>query len=168
MTELQLLAVSIALATAGWLYTTWRARQLQQKRVAIDLVHSNRFQDEWFKSVRGLFAKFYDSPNYDWTDLAKRRFDRQAVLSDNEVKLFVFAMNVLNTLEFIAVAVLSGTADEDIIRDSQRYIIVTAVKRLEGLIKQIRKDANNPNAFINVETLADRWAEKGSPTRSKY
>ena len=64
---------------------------------------------------------------------------------------------VLNHLEFISVAVLTGAANEDIIKAQIKKQVTLAFNRLQPYIEEARRVTDDQNVYCNLETVAKNW-----------
>ena len=63
---------------------------------------------------------------------------------------------MLNSYEFIAVAILDETADEHIIKHAQKSTIINIYRNLKPFIEYISKEVQ-PSAYVNLKTLVEKW-----------
>ena len=85
-------------------------RFLQERDIAIRLLHENEFDPEWLAAKRALFEKLIFEIEFDWKTFSSRKFSPKDELGPEE-KVFGHQVTmVLNHLEFICVAILTGAA----------------------------------------------------------
>ena len=85
-------------------------RFLQERDIAIRLLHENEFDPEWLAAKRALFEKQIFEIEFDWKTFSSRKFSPKDELGPEE-KVFGHQVTmVLNHLEFICVAILTGAA----------------------------------------------------------
>lgn len=136
-------------------------RKLQRKDVAIRLVYEGMRNTEWQTTLHNLYDKF-DYETVDWGDLARKLFDRNYTRTDQEVKLVDDIRLVLNTYEFVAVAINDQTADEHIIYHAQKSTIMKVYNNLKPFIDYIRQNIQK-SAYINLTTVVEKWEKLEPP-----
>ena len=81
---------------------------------------------------------------------------KYAVLMDNHNAIRM----ILNTYEAIAVAIDTGTLDEEMVKRSHKSNIIDTVKTCEGFINETRERAKSKNPkdiYKECQTLTKRW-----------
>ena len=64
---------------------------------------------------------------------------------------------VLNHLELISVAILTGAANEKIIKAHIKKQVTLAFNRLQPYIEEARRVTDDQNVYCNLETVAKSW-----------
>ena len=132
-------------------------RFLQERDIAIRLLHENEFDPEWLAAKRVFFEKLIFETGFDWKSFSSRKFSPKDELAPEE-KVFGHQVTmVLNHLEFISVAVLTGAADEDIIKAQIKKQVTLAFNRLQPYIEEARRVTDDQNVYCNLETVAKNW-----------
>lgn len=159
--------IVISLAIVGWFIQSNKQRhallrseklqrQLQRKSVAVSLLTDNRFQPPWVDGLRYTFRKVMGDKKFNWGDFGKRRFTDND-LTEEEKDIYHHLKTVLNCLEFTAVAVLNGAADEDIVRWSYGFYYEELNHKLREFFVESRGAAKDPSMWCHFTELADRW-----------
>lgn len=154
-----LTASSLILVILGWLYNSHKARVLQRRQLSIQLLDNNRYQPEWVNAKKALFSKFTNQaygPQF-WTDLAIKKYDPSHTKTPAEEKDINDLQTVINTFEFISIAILNRAVDEDIIRWSYEYFFVNSHRILDGYIDHARTSQNDDSIFCNFSRVVSRW-----------
>ena len=148
--------VSLILVLLGWLYSSYRARALQRKQLAIGLLNDNRYEKVWVDAKRDLFRGFRVQDEEYWTNLCKKKYDLTQTLTPDEEKLIHDMHTVMNTFEFISIGILNKAIDEDIIKWSYEYFYETCNTRLSGYIKEAISSSDD-SLFCNFRYVAKKW-----------
>ncbi|MGI0016524.1 MAG: DUF4760 domain-containing protein [Nitrososphaera sp.] len=154
----------IAILASAWgiSYQVKKNRSLHAKEIAINLMHQNRFSDRWIDACNTVFSKFLSQPGYDWRGFAQRKYNPNIELSEEEQKLADAVRDILNFCESIAIAVLSGTANEEIIWHDQKTIFLSIHGKLKPYIEYARDEIfKDPGVCVNFNTLIENWTTKG-------
>jgi len=161
-----LIAVASLIAVIlGWTYTSSKNRTLQRRRLAISLLYDHRFNDLWIKYSKLLYDQFIKYPDYNWKDLVEKRFQDPFNITPQEQKLFSAATMILNTYEFMSVAMLDKTVDEKIIKEARKTVFELNYKMLHDYISEIRiayadEEGNeNKSIYLNFETIVNKWSK---------
>ena len=64
---------------------------------------------------------------------------------------------VLNHYEHLSMAVLTETADEEIIKASQHHVMSKLYEAFVCYIKKVREINKEPNLYNHFEALVQRW-----------
>ena len=132
-------------------------RFLQERDIAIRLLHENEFESEWIAAKHALFEKLIFETEFDWKNFSSRKFSPKNEL-DSEEKIFGHQVTmVLNHLEFISVAILTGAANEEIVKAQIKKQITLAFNRLQPYIEEARRVIDDQNVYCNLETVAKNW-----------
>ena len=144
-------------------------RFLQERDIAIRLLHENEFDSEWLAAKRALFEKLIFEMEFDWKTFSSRKFSPKDELGPKE-KVFGHQVTmVLNHLEFICVAILTGAANEEIIKAQIKKQITLAFNRLQPYIEEARRITDDQNVYCNLETVAKNWiGEKDVAMKLKF
>ena len=135
-------------------------RFLQERDIAIRLLHENEFDPEWLAAKRALFEKLIFEIEFDWKTFSSRKFSPKDEFGPEE-KVFGYQVTmVLNHLEFICVAILTGAANEEIIKAQIKKQITLAFNRLQPYIEEARRITDDQNVYCNLETVAKNWMGK--------
>lgn len=158
-----ILTIITILASAwGVIYQVKKNRLLHEKEIAINLMHQNRFSDRWIDACNTVFSIIVNKPDYNWKVFAERKFNPNITLSEEEQKMGDAVRDILNFCESIAIAVLSGTANEQIIWHDQKTIFLTIHSKLKPYIEYARDEIfKDPGAYVNFKTLIENWTTKG-------
>ena len=144
-------------------------RFLQERDIAIRLLHENEFNPEWLAAKRALFEKLIFETEFEWKTFSSRKFSPKDELGPEE-KVFGHQVTmVLNHLEFICVAILTGAANEEIIKAQIKKQITLAFNRLQPYIEEARRITDDQNVYCNLETVAENWmGEKDVAMKLKF
>ena len=161
--------VAIAVASRSANKELRHNRFLQERDIAIRLLHENEFETEWLAAKRALFEKLIFETEFDWKKFSRRKFSPKDELGPEE-KIFGYQVTmVLNHLEFICVAVLTGVANEKIIKAQIKRHIILAFNRLQPYIEEARRVTDDQNVYCNLETVAKNWmGEKDIAMKLKF
>jgi Domain of unknown function (DUF4760) len=66
-------------------------------------------------------------------------------------------LSLLNFFEEMATEIKCGLADEAMLRDFFRGVVVTYHGKLRRVVAARRTDRNNPRIYTSLETLANKW-----------
>ena len=144
-------------------------RYLQERDIAIRLLHENAFEPEWLAAQRAFFENLIFETKFDWKTFSSRKFSPKDEL-DPEEKVFGHQVTmVLNRLEFISVAILTGAANEEIIKAQIKKQSTLAFNRLQPYIEEARRITDDQNVYCNLETVAKNWnGEKDIAMKLKF
>ena len=144
-------------------------RFLQERDIAIKLLYENEFEPEWLDAKRSFFEKLIFETEFDWKTFSRRKFSPKDELSQEE-KIFGRQVTmVLNHLELISVAILTGAANEDIIKAHINKSITLAFNRLQPYIEEARRITGDQNVYCNLEIVAKNWmGEKDIAMKLKF
>mgnify|MGYP003122374750 CR=1 FL=1 len=125
------------LATTGWLWSGHLSRKLNRKQQAVNLLLSLRqpHVNEWKKKVYNYIDNHADG---EITQLPIEEIDK-----------------ILGFYEFISIAVMNGTADEEIIKESQRYVYIRLYEGLRDYIDKVQKD--EVSIYCHFSEHAKKW-----------
>ena len=88
-----------------------------------------------------------------------RTFPASLLRSDPKAHEERFALvGALNFLEAMSLAVLSGTANEDLVKRFYGSVVEQSYAKLEDWIKNERRLDNEPREYCEFEKLVARWA----------
>lgn len=112
--------------------------------------YAMRFAERWNDAamfhmrdiIRELFELVPDSPEF--AQLGRERKTN--------------VIHCLNFLEEIALAIKSGDADEDILKDAFRGAVLEASTKLQNWIREQRVSRGRPRVWCELEELARKWA----------
>jgi uncharacterized protein DUF4760 len=162
--ELVGLVVTFVLAIITWWVNAWRARVLQRKQLAVDVIIRTHENGEWTKQSQKVFRAIHEDKT-DWEGLANRHYGGKEY-KDGEQPLCCNLLATINMLEAIAAAVINKAVDEDIIKWTLRGYFLTLYAGAGAFILESRRILKNDNAYVNFEDLALRWkptAEAAKP-----
>ena len=132
-------------------------RFLQERDIAIRLLHENEFEPEWLAAQRAFFSKLLYAPTFDWQAFSINKFSPADKLSPEEKQFGYQATMVLNRMELISVAILTGVANESIIEAHIRIQLILAFEQAQPYIKEARRINNDQNVYCNLEKVAGKW-----------
>ena len=132
-------------------------RFLQERDIAIRLLHENEFEPEWITAKHALFEKLIFETEFDWKTFSSRKFSPKNELGSEEKRFGHQVTMVLNHLEFICVAILTGAANEEIVKAQIKKQITLAFNRLQPYIEEARRVTDDQNVYCNLETVAKNW-----------
>ena len=132
-------------------------RFLQERDIAIRLLHENEFDPEWLAAQRVFFEKLVFETEFDWKSFSSRKFSPKDELTPEEKAFGRQITMVLNHLELISVAILTGAANEEIIKAQIKKQVTVAFNRLQPYIEEARRVTDDQNVYCNLETVAKNW-----------
>lgn len=168
------LVIAFFLIVVGWYVTANKTRELQKKQLSITILKDIRYQQTWVDARDMVFSKIMNPniPDETWKDLAVRVASNK--LSDgpnieldvpNEKDFGGHLKFVLNTFEFVSMAIRIEAIDEYVIKHSWGYHYEKLYKYLKCYIDVIRINTKDNDLYANFTTLTEKWLDeqKGSP-----
>ncbi len=158
-------ATSVAVVIVGWFFNSAKARKLQRKQLAIQILHDNRYEQVWVDNVHYIikFTREDGAGHPDWVNLAKDAYSKNRSLSEEHDKIWGKLRSVLNTFEFLSIAVLNRAVDEEIIRWSYEYYYNQLYETYFPYIQTIRDISNDPDLYVNFTTMVYKWDPSKKP-----
>lgn len=153
------IVVSAILVIFGWLYNGMLARKLQRKQLAMNILFGSHENISLVNAMQSVFKKINADHDYDWKYLAQCRYDNKQYGADDDA-LAENLINVLNHFESLAIAVLNGAVDEEVIKLSKRSMVTRLYINVSPFIIESRKLHNAPRYWCQYQRLAERWAEE--------
>jgi len=162
-------AASVAVVVVGWFVNSAKARKLQRKQLAIQILHDNRYEKVWVDNVHYIikFTREDGAGHPDWVNLAKDAYCKDRVLSEQNDIIWGKLRSVLNTFEFLSIAVLNKAVDEEIIRWSYEYYYKQLYDTFYPYIKTIREITEDPDLYINFTEMVYKWDPSKKPKAGK-
>ena len=151
--------ITIVVAVIGWVYNSYRSRQLQRKQIAISLLQDNRFEPLFVEAMHTVFYIIHHDSSYDWKCLATKYFGN-GELDEDQLNVMRDLKTVLNYFELVAVAVQNKAASEDVVRWSYELFYEIFNTVLADFFTEARKCAKDQGVWINITNLAAKWAAK--------
>lgn len=112
-------------------------------------------------STAELIAPYYDrliAPVASLQVLSADDFARGAAdLGPEEAAAYDAVLRYLNSLEYVAVLINTGTIDERMAAKLIRGTVITAFATSIEYVMKVRVAANNPRLYQELESLAHRW-----------
>jgi Domain of unknown function (DUF4760) len=109
--------------------------------------------------LSSTYMGYADKLGQHYTDYDKRRKDNPSIKESATDNVDIMALRyILNYFEFIAIGVIRGDLDEGMLKDSLRSILKKNVAMSRPWIK--KSQLENPNLYINLLWLHDRWASE--------
>ena len=148
--------LSAVMATCGWMWSGHISRRLARKNQATTLLLAirdkeiNCWKDKVYAYIEHLEEK-------DGSPLEER--DRSP-LPLNEVE------KLLGLYELLSIAVMNGTADEDMIKESQRFVFLRLYQGLKSHI-ETRQDIE-PGLYCHFVHYTKKWNEGALRFRPSY
>lgn len=166
--------VSLAIVIIGWFVNSSKTRNLQRKQLAISVLNDNRYEQVWVDATHTIFEKIRD-PSYtekDWETLGVNAFKDENSLNDEDSVLWKDLRTVINTFEFVAMAINNKAIDEYVVKESWCHFYYMMYVALRGLIREGREIAKEPNMYINFTSVTEKWrpeiaTKKGTPATEK-
>lgn len=149
--------VAIIVIICGWFFISNKNRKLQRKKIAIELLSKHRFEKQWTESLSMVLHTIRTNSNYDWENIAISSNNKSNEQTADEKTMHEAMRCVLNYFEFISIAVLNNTADEDIIKWSYSFFYTHIYSELKPYIIKSRTILNEDSLYINFEKLARKW-----------
>ena len=149
----------VAILITAWaiVYEVDKTRRLSRKTTAISLLSDQCMNEQWLKAL-GLITKMrMDRGNYDWKELARKKFTVGTILEGEDIEISTAIRDVLNYFEFISVAVLSCTASEEIVKQNLGDLMLIIHDEVKEYIEESRKKNNIKDAYINYEKIIKKW-----------
>lgn len=155
------------LTIAAILVTAWaifyevdKVRKLSRKTTSIGLLNDICHNDQWLNGLRLLTDLKLDQEDFNQKDFAKKKFTVGLKLDDREQKISDAIRDILNIYEFLSIAILSKSANEEIIRANLGYLFLYIYDEVKEYIKEARDKINDQTIYINYETVVNNWKEK--------
>lgn len=156
--------VFAACLAAIWASKTIKAHEaISRKRMTMEYL-LERSRDEKFASGWSMIMQANKAPKVNIKVLAdpKKNTQLEGVLDEggNKIKCKdarVLMSHLLNQYEYMAAGITEGIYDENLLLKSTKKSTTKLFDMTEVLIKQIRKNYNNENAYSQFEKLAIKW-----------
>jgi hypothetical protein len=134
-------------ATAGWVYTSRRARTLARKQHTVNIMLQASLNKE-FRSARDDVAPHVRAKQVPDLNLQENK--------DLRISLRM----ILNHYEFMAAGVRNGDFDEVLLRDSERGTIMSLFEGCHDYIWGLRNNRSRLTIYEHLEWLHGRWETK--------
>lgn len=148
-----LLAAGVA-TSALWYNRKWHRQeamlrlQWHRKEVAVHLLSVHRFETVWVDALRKVSDEA-DEMAVDW-----------ATVKDDDQDMYDAARVVLNNLEFLAIAVFSKAADEDIVHWTYCDYYTRLAQKLKPFILSVQNNAKDDSIWCHVLALGEKWKDE--------
>lgn len=172
----------ILVALLGWLITYGISRRklrveyqasksLQKKQAALDLIQDHIFDSNRVTSSQRVFWILNHERNFPWGDLVEDHLagknlpvdgKRTREQEDNEDLIHKF-FSILNYYEFLSIAILTKTAEEEIIKCYFRGSFETIYPASKKVADLIRTWAKNNRIWISFHKVAENWNDDKPP-----
>lgn len=138
---------AIVVSAIGVIATIIWQKRIACKRATLDIVLSEETDPRTIEQ-RTTFVELRDSGHLSkWADPDNTHSDESAVLRA-----------VLNRYELVAIGIKQGTIDEKSYKEWCRTTLVKDWIECRPFVMQLRRNANHPTYFCEVEKLAAQWA----------
>jgi hypothetical protein len=138
----------IAFATTGWVWSTKRARSLSRKQHTFNALLQSRFNAQYQEAHGVMRHHIKSGKKVELSKIKNKEFDGKLTF-------------ILNHYEFLSAGVRNGDISEQLLKDSQRSVIVSLFEFAEPYIQNLRNDRHKQALFEHLEWLYMRW--KGAP-----
>lgn len=135
------------------------AKAIARKKQSADLLLSNKSDQNLVAGLRCL-TEIYNSKTENVQSLA----DSDQATTDKAKNI----RHVLNHWEHISVGIQANIYDEDMLHRAAYNTLVSLHQRAKPFIDRVRSDSGRSTVYQEVEWLAARWEEKGSPKKNKH
>ena len=140
--------LSAIMATCGWMWSGHINRRLNRKTQALSVLMfiRNEQVNEWKTNA------------YEYIRLKSEK--KTANIPHEDVE------KLLGVYEFVAISVMSGSADEDMIKESQKYVFLRLYQGLRDYIEERQKD--HPSIYCHLVHYATEWNDGVSIFKPSY
>ncbi|MCH8111255.1 MAG: DUF4760 domain-containing protein [Proteobacteria bacterium] len=145
--------VGAGLATFGWVYTARRHRRISRKQHTFNVLLHMSFNEVFLKALKCASTHFRDQTLPDLLDEANVELRRKVRI-------------ILNHYEFMAAGVRNGDLDEQLLRDSERGVVVQIYESCQHHIYSVRNTRQRQSINEHLEWLYKRW-NPNPPRRTK-
>lgn len=152
-----IILIGILFAITGWLFTSAVNIHNRIKQHTFDLIIRTRFDESYKKSTSLLRISFSSSTLISKSDAS---LILAAVEGENK-KLRDAIGDVLNFYEVLAISIWYRDANEEILKEYYKDILVGHVKKAFNIFPLWR--STDKEAFIYVEWLYNRWKSELAP-----
>lgn len=132
-----------------------KERKLQQKQLAIQILHENRFEEQWVIARRKVYTIFRNEPNFDWGKLLTRYLDKSDRLNEDEDEKLQALFEVANYFEFASIAINNQAIDPYIFKLSYKGHFERVLKFSNNFFEVCKK--NQPSAYCNYLDVCEKW-----------
>ena len=145
-------SVTSAYYAAEALATTTRQNPeaIQRAKLLAAFQYIQRWNEPAFsetrKQFRTLLAQVRGKPGEELWQLLSADHDKRSVVLD-----------VLNHFEELGLAVKKGILDEDVAKEYFRFIVAEYYSVFQGWIEKLRAHHTYPGAYIEMQSLRDKW-----------
>lgn len=130
-------------------------RKLQQKQLAIQILHENRFQEKWIESRRMVFTALRSKKPPNWVKLHEEYMSNIKDLESDDNEMYQAFIEVLNYFEFTSIAVKNKAIDSDIFKWSYKGHFRRVYKECKKIFKAT--SITHPTAFCNYLDICKLW-----------
>ena len=153
----KILLAGLFLAVAGWLFTSAITIRNRIKQHSLDLILRTRFDEVYKNSMLNIRTCFSGM-----TVISEEQAKNIFYAADEEgKKLRSSIVDILNYHEYLALAIWFKDADEIILKEYYKDIILWHYEKLKNVIPLWRQDEKD--AFEYYEWLYNRWKIKLAP-----
>lgn len=140
--------LSAVMATCGWMWSGHVSRRLARKNQATILL----------LAIRDTEINNWKHEVYDYIKQLENEED--AALPIDEIE------KLLGLYELLSIAVMNGTADEDMIKESQRFVFLRLYQGLKDHIEKRR--GVEPGLYCHFVHYTKKWNESAPRFRPSY
>lgn len=140
--------IGAASATAGWLYTARRSRNLAKKQHTINVMLQANFNRD-FLAARANIAPYLKSGSCP-----------EEILNGEDEELCKNFRDILNHYEFVCAGLRNGDFDEKLIKDSERGTYLALYSCCQKYIWQLRDGRHRMTIYEHLEWVHNRWKVK--------
>lgn len=147
--------LSAVMATCGWMWSGHISRRLARKNQATTILLALRDSE-----INNWKHKVYDY-------IKQLENEEDAALPIDEAALPIDEIEkLLRFYEFLSIAVMNGTADEDMIKESQTFVFLRLYQGLKSHIEKRR--SVEPGLYCHFVHYTKKWNESAPRFRPSY